>query len=254
MNAQLKAWQNDRTIAHVAPLMWFLIVSFLLGILAEAIGYAHPSAPWWKRWPDTWILTVQTFTTAGMLLFFWKHYELKWSTKAVVIGAVMGAIGIGFWLMPTMIYDRLGLTENPEGWMRWLGINDRLDGFDPNKLGDTFWIWAWIIMRFFRAVVVVALIEEVAWRSFLMRFLLKPDGNYWKVPFGKPAWISFFVVTFAFMFAHAPIDYAMAFIYGALTYLCAIWTKSLMACVVMHGVANFIMCWFALEFGKFGLL
>lgn len=254
MNAQLKAWQNDRAIAHVTPLMWFLISSFLLGLLGEAIGYAHPSAPWWKRWPDTWILTIQTFSTAALLIFFWKHYELKWNTKAVCIGVIMGAVGIGFWLLPTMIYDRLGLTENPEGWMKWLGINDRLDGFDPEDLGSQAGMWAWLIMRFLRAVVIVALIEEIAWRSFLMRFLLKPEGNYWKVPFGKPSWMTYAFVTLAFMLAHAPIDYAGAFVYGSLTYLVAIWTKSLMACVIMHGVANFIMCCFALAYDKFGLL
>jgi hypothetical protein len=36
-------------------------------------------------------------------------------------------------------------------------------------------------------------------------------------------------------------------------YSCAVWTKSLLACVVMHGVANFLMGWYALVFEKYGL-
>ena len=86
-----------------------------------------------------------------------------------------------------------------------------------------------------------------------MRFLLDMDGNYWKVPFGKPAWISFVVVTLAFVVAHAPIDYAGAVVYGSLTYAVAVWTRSLLACVVMHGVANATMGIYALSCGKFGL-
>jgi len=86
-----------------------------------------------------------------------------------------------------------------------------------------------------------------------MRFLLDMDGDYWKVPFGKPALISFIVVTLAFMLAHAPLDWAGALIYGSITYWVAVKTKSLLACVVMHAVANTSMAAFAMVYGKYGL-
>ncbi|MDB4433914.1 CPBP family glutamic-type intramembrane protease, partial [Akkermansiaceae bacterium] len=110
-----------------------------------------------------------------------------------------------------------------------------------------------LVTRIFRAVVIVSLVEEIFWRGFLMRFLLDMDGKYWKVPFGKPALISFIVVTLAFTIAHAPIDYLGALIYGSLTYGVAVWTKSLLACVVMHGVANASLAAYALAYGKLGL-
>lgn len=255
MNAWLAKVREDRTIAHVAPLLWFLLSSFLLGIAAGQIEWKHPDASWWRRFPDTWILTLQTLSTTALVAFFWKHYEFRWNTKAVLIGGILGAVGIGFWLLPTQIYEWLGLEENPEeGLLKWLGVNDRLDGFDPEDLGSRGWMFAWLAMRFFRAVVIVSIVEEVLWRSFLMRYLLKPDGNYWKVPFGKPALLSFAVVTGAFMLAHAPVDWAGAIAFGSIMYGLAVWQKSLLACVVMHGVANFLMCWYALETGKFGLL
>ena len=86
-----------------------------------------------------------------------------------------------------------------------------------------------------------------------MRILLNMDGYYWKVPFGKPAWISFIVVTLAFMLAHAPLDWAGALVYGSITYGVAVWTRSLLACVVMHAVANASMAAFAMAYGKYGL-
>lgn len=254
MNAQLKRWREDRSLAHYAPLIWFLLSIFCLDLIAGTFSWGHPDAPWWRRWPETWILGFQTLTTSALIVFFWKHYEFRFSSKHLLIGVIMGAVGIGFWLLPTMIYDRMGLTENPEGWMKWLGINDRKEGFNPSDLENPFWEKVWIVMRFVRAVVIVAIVEEVLWRGFLMRYLLKPDGDFWSVPFGTPSWMTYGVVTFAFIIAHAPIDYAGAFVYGTLMYVVAIWTKSLFACVIMHGVSNFIMCWFALAYQKFGLL
>jgi membrane protease YdiL (CAAX protease family) len=56
-----------------------------------------------------------------------------------------------------------------------------------------------------------------------------------------------------FVLAHAPIDYAGAIVYGSLTYAVAVYTKSLLACVVMHGVANGAMGVYALYYGKLGL-
>ena len=110
-----------------------------------------------------------------------------------------------------------------------------------------------VVFRFVRAAVVVAFVEELMWRGFLMRFVLKPDGNYWKIPFGTPSWRSYLIVTALVVLVHQPVDYAGAFVWGTLVYFVACWTKSLLACVVMHGVANFLMGWYALAFGKYGL-
>ena len=61
------------------------------------------------------------------------------------------------------------------------------------------------------------------------------------------------IVTGLFMFAHAPVDWAGAFVYGSLTYLLCMWSKNLGACVVMHFVANFLMGVYAMAYGKYGL-
>ena len=55
------------------------------------------------------------------------------------------------------------------------------------------------------------------------------------------------------MLAHAPIDYAGAFVYGSLTYLLCVWSRNLGACVVMHFIANLLMGLYAMQTGKYGL-
>jgi len=252
----IKQLKTDRTVAHVAPLAVFM----LLLVPYQLTGWPewnHPDAAWWRHYPTQWIYPIQSLIAIGLLLYFRKNYELKWS-RHVWFGALMGAVGIGFWILPTQIHSWMGLEGKQEGILKYLGVMPRDEGFNPQDLADKFGgsqaaYWGSLIMRFFRAVIVVSLVEEIFWRGFLMRFLLDPDRNYWKVPFGKPAWISYLVVTGAFMLVHQPVDYLGAIIFGSLMYWVAVRTKSLMACVVMHGVANLIMGWYALHFAKYGL-
>ena len=216
----------------------------------------HTELPWWRRQPEYWMLGLEVILGTGSLAFFWKHYELQWS-RWVWFGAVMGAVGIGFWILPTQIYDWMRLEGEAPFVLHYLGVQARLDGFDASlfEQGSGAW-WVAVITRFWRAVVLVAFAEEVFWRGFLMRYLLDmdgPEGRFWKVPFGKPSWMTFGVVTFLFMMAHAPVDYLGAIIYGSLTYWVTIRTRSLLAVVVMHAVANLLMGIYALQFGKYGL-
>ncbi|MGE9268159.1 MAG: CAAX prenyl protease-related protein [Verrucomicrobiales bacterium] len=253
MREKLAVWREDRTLAHVVPFAVFMIVMLIGQFVGERIEWKHENAPWWRHWPEQLYYPIQSVLTFAVMLFFWKHYELKWTFRAVAIGAVAGAVGIAFWLLPTTLYDHLGMTGEPEGfWEELSGLAPRKEGFNPGVFeGAAYWVS--LLFRFFRAAVVVALMEEIFWRGFLMRYLLKMDGDYWKVPFGKPAWISFLVVTGAFVVAHGRIDWLGALIYGSLTYGVCVWTRSLAACVVMHAVANALMGWYALGYGKYGL-
>ncbi|MGB0992100.1 MAG: CAAX prenyl protease-related protein [Akkermansiaceae bacterium] len=249
----LKKLQSDKTIAHVLPLAVFMVLLLFAGV-GE---WKHPEAPWWRHFPEQWVYPLQAIIALVLLIFFWKNYDFKWS-RQVWFGALMGAVGIGFWILPTQIHSWMELDGKQEGLLKYLGVMPRDDGFNPQDLADKFggsqavW-WSSFLFRMFRAVVIVALVEEIFWRGFLMRFLLNPDRDYWKVPFGKPSWLSYLVVTFGFVLAHAPVDYLGALIYGSLTYWVAVRTKSLLACVVMHGVANFIMGCYAIHFAKYGL-
>ena len=260
----LQKIKADKNLAHVVPLMTLLVfmgaVGFVVGNF-EGFFRNHSDLPWWRRDADQWIYPIQSILCMGLLVFWWKHFDFNWSWKTILIGAVLGVVGIGFWLLPTQAYEWMGFASDEEvpKWLKMLGVQERLDGFDARMFGanalafDSAADWTSLSLRFFRAVVVVSLVEEIFWRGFLMRWLLNRDGNYWKVPFGKASWLTYGVTTLAFMLAHLPIDYAGAIAFGSVMYLCAIWTKSLGACVVMHGVANFLMGWYAVSTGKLGL-
>ncbi|MBK1827585.1 CAAX prenyl protease-related protein [Haloferula rosea] len=233
-----------------------IFMGFLLLLQAAGAFFAVdlPSQPWWRRAPEQWIYPLQTIACLVVLVRWWKSYEFNWSLKWSAIGAVFGAVGIGFWILPTFLYGYLDVPHS-DGWWRWLGVVERKDGFDPGEMfGEgTGAYWAALVMRFVRAAVVVALVEEIFWRSFMMRLVLDWDGDYWKQRFGRGSWLSYAVVTGLFVVAHAPSDYPGALVYGSLTYLLCIWSRNLGACVVMHAVANLLMGLYAVQSGNLGL-
>jgi uncharacterized protein len=239
--------------AHVVPFFVFLAFLLLLQFAGSWITWKHPDAPWWRRAPEQWLYPVQALVTIGFVVHYRCYYDFRWSWKGGLAGVLFGSVGIGIWLLPTALYDHLGLTQDPTGWMGFLGVKARNEGFDPGIFQSPAAWWASVILRFFRATVVAAVVEEVFWRGFLMRFVMDWEGDWWKQPFGRPAWRSFCLVTALFVAEHSAADRPAALIYGAMTYLLCVKSKSLGACIVMHATANFLMCLFIMAYGKFGL-
>lgn len=241
------------TRAHVVPFVVFMGFMLVLMVLGYLIEWKHPDAPWWRQDPAQVVYPLQTLVTLGFLVHYRRLYTFHWSLKWSLIAVAFGAVGIGCWLLPTHLYDAWGLTGETDGWLGFLGFADRTEGFDPGLFQNPVAYWASLLMRFFRAVVIVAFVEEIFWRGFLMRFVCDWEGDYWKQPFGRATWLSYIVVTGLFIAAHSSVDYAGAFIYGSLTYLFCVWSKNLGACVVMHATANLLMGLYIMQTGNYGL-
>jgi CAAX prenyl protease-like protein len=241
------------TRAHVIPFVAFMSFMVLLQVLTGLIQWEHPDAPWWRQDPAQFVYPIQTIVTLGLLVHYRRSFHFDVSLKWALFGIVFGAVGIGFWLLPTVLYDAWGLTGKTEGVLKLLGVAERKEGFDPGLFQNPIAYWISLLLRFFRAVVVVALVEEIFWRGFLMRFICDREGDYWKQPFGRHYWPSYLVVTGLFMAAHSPVDYAGALIYGSLTYVLCVWSKSLGTCVIMHATANLLMGIYIMISGNYGL-
>ncbi len=240
-------------MAHVVPLFAFLAILLLKDILGAVGFYVDNDTmyPWYRHSPEQWIYPLQTLAGLGILAYFWKQYDFR-PVRGLGLATAMALLGIAVWIAPGYIFWKADMAE---GWWKVFGFAPRLEGFDPTFVreeGGAFWYWAAVGARFLRMVVVVALVEEIFWRGFLMRFLLDKDGDFWEQPFGKPSALSFAVVTLLFALAHAPVDYFGALVYGSLTYWVAVRTKSLAACVVMHAVANLALGLYVMSTGQWG--
>jgi len=129
-------------------------------------------------------------------------------------------------------------------WVLWVGLDlwpgyphqGERKGFDPySTLPDPVFRQIFIAVRFYGLVLLVPLIEELFWRSFLLRYASRPE-DFQSVPLHGFTLMAALFTGFAFAAAH-PEWLAAAFT-AALYLLLLRQTKSLFACFVAHSVTN----------------
>jgi CAAX prenyl protease-like protein len=118
-----------------------------------------------------------------------------------------------------------------------LGTAPRTEGFDPTVFaGSPVLYWLTVTARFARLVIIVPLLEEIFWRGFLLRYLIREDFS--KVPLGAYSHLSFFGVAGLFMLVHQTPDWPAAFVTGLIFNGLLVRTKSLGTCVAAHAITN----------------
>lgn len=248
MNADLshpQRWRKDRLLAHVAPL-----VAFQLLLLLLQLGKNSPDAPWYVRAPEQWVYPLQTLICGALLVWWWKQYQFDCpSATSITLGILAGSIGIALWILPCEVFHRSGYDKESAGWLGYLGVQARTNGFDPADAPAPFLA---ITLRFLRMVVVVAVLEEVFWRGFLMRWLVPTHHGVWTVPFGTHHWRALVGSVLGVVIVHHTADYAAAFFWALILYFLAVRTRSLTACVVAHGTANLILGIYVMATGRYG--
>ena len=218
--------------AYVLPFAVFMGGLALIS-LVQSFAPAE-NAPLWLAEPKYWVFPLQTILCGALLVWFWKAYE--WGAKWHVITAVLtGLVVLALWISPQ--------------WL--LGAEQRTDGFNPGLFaGSAALYWGTLILRFIRLVVIVPLLEEIFWRGFLLRYLIKED--FTKVSFGTFSWFSFGVVAVMFGLAHFGPDFIPALLTGAIYNLLAVKTRSLACCVLAHAVTNLGLGLYIMQTGQWG--
>ena len=210
---------NSRiTTAFAAPFVVFML--WLMGVeFVTSLGRTE----FLLAKPQFWIYPLQTVVCGALLIRYWKYYRLG-APKKVVFTLGIALLVLALWISPQAL----------------LGFAPRTEGFDPTVFppGSPLY-WATLGFRFLRLVVVVPLLEEVFWRGFLLRFLIREDVE--SVPFGTFSWASFGAVTLCFGLAHWGPDFPAALLTGALYNAVAIRTRSLSSCVLAHAVTNLLL-------------
>ena len=109
-------------------------------------------------------------------------------------------------------------------------------------------MYAWIGFRILGAGVVVAVMEELFWRGWILRWIVHPDWQ--EVPMGTFTWTSFLATTALFALEHH--QWLVGLMAGAAYNLLLYRTKSLYACMVAHGVTNVALALYVLTTGEWG--
>jgi hypothetical protein len=172
----------------------------------------------------------KTVLTAILLILFWKHYtKITWSFWW--LGIILGIVGVFQWVG----MERLLLHYWPN--------YPRLSGtvFDPtHAFTSPAQMWAFIAVRWAGAALVVPVMEELFWRDYLWRTVVAP-ADFKLAKRGQwESGVPLMIVTLAFCSVHLG-EWMTAITWGLMVGLLLVFTRSLGACIIMHGVTNFLL-------------
>jgi CAAX prenyl protease-like protein len=180
------------------------------------------------------VFPIQTIA-CGALLWAQRRRVQYRPFAGFGFAVLAGLIALGLWISPQALF----------------GVAPRVDGFDPTFFGHGGWFyWTNLTFRIIRIGLVVPFVEEIFWRGFLLRYLVREDFD--SVAFGTFTWRSFSITSVAFCLEHQFQDWPAAVLTGALYNLVAYRTRSLAACIFTHAVTNLALAAYILRTGQWG--
>jgi CAAX prenyl protease-like protein len=212
------------TLRAVAPLVLpFLLFSIFLA--AEGLF------PAWHYL----IYPFKSLATAAIILLFWRELPTLRPSRPL-LSALLGLVGVVLWvgLDPVLVHRTRPAT-----------------GLNPFLLYPGGLAWTLFALRLAGMALVVPVMEELFWRGFLMRWLIKED--FTSVPLGTYTPVSFFVTTACFASVHGA-QWPLAAIVGLLYGAWFIFTRRLGDIILTHGVTNLLLGLYALVSGDWHFL
>ncbi len=209
-NAQPPARSLPDWLPYAAPMALFILLTV-----------AEGKAP--KDWYIALYAVKAALVTASLFIFgkAWRH-EIKPEWRVLPVAVLVGLAVCAEWVL----LDR---------WIPYPHLGART-AYNPfAAIADPTLRYGFLALRFYGLAVMVPIMEEVFWRSFLLRFVT--DQEDWKkIPLGTYSVTAFFVV--AGMFAASHSEWLVAFVCAAAYAVLLRVTRSLFACIVAHAVTN----------------
>ena len=181
-----------------------------------------------------WVYPLKTLVVAAALVVFRKRYE-ELRPSFSLLALAIGTLAIAIWIAIDPLYPSLSrLTSGTPP-----------APFDPGTISSLASRWTFIVIRVLGAVLVVPVMEELFWRGFLARWLVKDDFK--SVPVGTFTPLSFGATVLLFGVEHE--QWLAGMICGALYNALLYRTKSLTDCVVAHATSNALLAAWVLARG-----
>lgn len=196
---------------RIAPFLAYMGFIFVADILERAgIGVAALR----------WLYPVKIAVVAGLLLLFWRKYDelraVRISLGVVATSVLAGILVLVLWI---------NLNAN------WMVVGQSV-GFDPRDDGQI--VWSLVFVRIAGAALVVPVMEELFWRSFLMRWIVAEDFEK-VVP--RQVKLKSFVATVILFGVEHNLWFA-GVVAGSVYSLLYMRTNSLWSAILAHGVTN----------------
>lgn len=195
-------------IPYAAPFIFFLVFT--------GLGKSFPA--------NRDIIYITKTIIVGLLLCFWRrHYTQDITPKLTPAGYLTaltaGLLVLFLWIAPENLLPQLG---------RPAGFNPYAFGWVQNAVPGL------IAVRLTGAALVVPVMEELFWRSFIMRYAINPDFR--TVPLGTFSIFAFSTTALLFGLEHYRM--IQGILAGIIYALLVIKQKSLKGCILAHAATN----------------
>jgi CAAX prenyl protease-like protein len=217
-----KFFSGSPTAVRVVPFFIFVLLTGAQGKFGAASAY--------------WFYLAKTFV--GLWLIFEMRpfvAELRWafSWEAILVGVGVFAMWVGIsgeWTTQNSLWIKLGISHPPK---------NPVAAWNPNEQfgSGSALAWLFVATRILGSTFIVPPLEEVFYRSFLYRYLAKPD--FQSVPFNKFLPVPFLVTVAVFGFSHN--EWLAGILCGAAYQWLVLRKNRLGDAMTAHAITNFLL-------------
>ncbi|HUQ90655.1 MAG TPA: CAAX prenyl protease-related protein [Bryobacteraceae bacterium] len=214
---------RSSSLPYVVPFVSFLLFLAIEGKLALAPEVEYPFR----------VLILSA------ILWFFSRPVIGLSVRNWLGSIAIGLLTFIIWIAPDLLV--------PTWHDSWLFRNSFTGSAPTPAEGYASLPLIAAIFRIVRAVILVPIIEELFWRAWLMRWIIKPD--FASLPLGSYTPQSFWITAALFAAEHGAywdVGLAAGIIYN----YWMIRTRSLGDCILAHAVTNGVLCAYVLATGK----
>lgn len=112
---------------------------------------------------EQWLYAIRVVSVSALILYFWRGYSeliFKPTLNQFLIAVFAGLLVFLLWILP---------------FPSWATLGADAEIVNPILGQDSVTAFLWLSIRILGAAVVVPLMEELFWRSFLMRWIDNKD-------------------------------------------------------------------------------
>jgi CAAX prenyl protease-like protein len=220
------SYLSRSVLARVLPFILFMVLLAVRGNVPASLAASMD---------PQWVYGLSVLLVSGCMLFFWRDYaELARSTwpgaRELLLAVVVGVVVFVLWV---------NLAEP------WMMLGEATASFHPVDSEGRI-EWGLVAVRWVGAALMVPVMEELFWRSFLMRWVDNPDFE--KIDPRLATLKAMGMSTAVFMLAHTQW---LAAIVAGLAYA---WlyrrTGSLWSAIVAHAVTNGVLGVWVVVYGN----
>lgn len=193
--------------------IFFLALSDYLPLIINGLGISSLS------WDSQWLYPVRVMLVLATLFYFWRGYvefTIKPVAQDFVPAVLAGLLVFLVWILP---------------YPAWTGVNDHIQSSSTEQ--DILWLSA----RLIGAALIVPVMEEIFWRSLVMRWI--ENKNFLNTSPKNVSLFALFVSSGVFALAHHLwlAGLLAGLVYGALY----IKYNNLWIPIVAHAVTNGVL-------------